>query len=74
MHGGDEKCVQIFFGKLEKKIPDLGVDGKIQMDIEKLCGSCGLDSSTSGKEPMVGSCEHGNEPSGSIEVVYLLTI
>jgi hypothetical protein len=28
---------------------------------------CELDSSGSGKGAMVGSCEYGNEPSGSIE-------
>jgi len=32
-------------------------------------GSCGLDASDSGLEPVVGSCEHGNEHSGSIEDV-----
>jgi hypothetical protein len=30
-------------------------------------GSCGLDSSGSGWGPMAGSCEHGNERSGSIK-------
>jgi hypothetical protein len=30
-------------------------------------GRCGLDSSDSGKEPVVGCCEHSNEPSGSIK-------
>jgi hypothetical protein len=29
-------------------------------------GRCGLDSSGSGHGPVAGSCEHGNEPSGSI--------
>jgi hypothetical protein len=28
--------------------------------------SCGFDSSVSGQVPVEGSCEHGNEPSGSI--------
>jgi hypothetical protein len=28
---------------------------------------CGLDSSGSGEGPVAGSCEHGNEPSGSIK-------
>jgi hypothetical protein len=28
---------------------------------------CGLDSSDSGQGPVAGSCEHGNEPSGSIK-------
>jgi hypothetical protein len=30
-------------------------------------GRCGLDSSGSGKEPVGGSCEHGNKPLGSIK-------
>jgi hypothetical protein len=30
-------------------------------------GRCGLDSSGSGWGPVAGSCEEGNEPSGSIE-------
>jgi hypothetical protein len=28
-------------------------------------GMCGVDSVGSGYEPVSGSCEHGNEPSGS---------
>jgi hypothetical protein len=31
-------------------------------------GRRGLDSSGSGYGPVAGSCEHGNEPSGSIKV------
>jgi hypothetical protein len=30
-------------------------------------GWCGLDRSGSGLGPVEGSCEHGNEPSGSIK-------
>jgi hypothetical protein len=30
-------------------------------------GNCGLDSSGSGQEPVAGSCEYGNEPSGSVK-------
>jgi len=30
-------------------------------------GGCGLDSSGSGQELVAGSCEHGNEPSGSMK-------
>jgi len=29
-------------------------------------GKCGLDASDSGQRPVASSCEHGNEPSGSI--------
>jgi len=32
----------------------------------KRIGSCRLDSSGSGQGPVAGTCEHGNEPSGSI--------
>jgi len=28
---------------------------------------CGLDTSRSEQGPVAGSCEHGNEPSGSIK-------
>jgi hypothetical protein len=30
-------------------------------------GKCGLDSSDSVQGPVAGSCEHGNDPSGSIK-------
>jgi len=30
-------------------------------------GRCGLDSSGSGYGPVAGSCEHDNQPSGSIK-------
>jgi hypothetical protein len=30
-------------------------------------GGCGLDSSGSGWGPVTGTCEHDNEPSGSIK-------
>jgi hypothetical protein len=49
---------------------DLSIDGKI---ILKLIltgvgwGGCGLDPSGSGREPVTVSCEHSNEPSGSIK-------
>jgi hypothetical protein len=32
-----------------------------------MVGRCGLDSSGSEQRPLAGSCEHGNEPSGSIK-------
>jgi hypothetical protein len=34
---------------------------------------CGLDSSDSGQGPVMGPCEHGNEPLGSIKGRYFLT-
>jgi hypothetical protein len=33
---------------------------------------CGLDATGSGKRPVVGRCEHGNEPSGFIKVEEFL--
>jgi hypothetical protein len=33
---------------------------------------CGLDASGTGLGPVIGSCEHGNEPSGSIKGEELL--
>jgi hypothetical protein len=38
----------------------------IQMDLREI-GWDGLDCSGSGEEPVEGSCEHGNEPAGSIK-------
>jgi hypothetical protein len=31
-------------------------------------GGCGLNSQGAGQGPVAGCCEHGNEPSGSINV------
>jgi hypothetical protein len=35
-------------------------------------GTCGLDSCGSGLGPVAGSCEDGNEPSGTIKGVEFL--
>jgi hypothetical protein len=38
-----------------------------QMDhMEVHLQECGLDASDSGMDPVAGSCEHGNKPSGSM--------
>jgi hypothetical protein len=37
------------------------------MDLEETVGGCALDSSGSGQGSVADSCEHGNEPSGSIK-------
>jgi hypothetical protein len=42
-------------------------EDNIKMDLRKIHLVCGLNSSGSRWGPIVGSCEHGNEPSGSIE-------
>jgi hypothetical protein len=48
---------------------DLDADGRIilQRILNIGCKRCGLDLSGSGYEPVAGSCEYGNEPSGSIK-------
>jgi hypothetical protein len=35
-------------------------------------GRHGLDLSGSGQGPVAGSCEHGNEPSGSIKCLEII--
>jgi hypothetical protein len=37
-----------------------------------MVGGCRLDSSGSGYRPVAGSCEHDNEPSGSVRDGELL--
>jgi hypothetical protein len=37
------------------------------MDVREVGWECGLNSSGSGQGPIVSSCKHGNEPSGSIK-------
>jgi hypothetical protein len=34
-------------------------------------GGCGLDSSSSGKGSVLGSCEHSTEPSGCMKIKFL---
>jgi len=48
---------------------DLLVDMKIILEwiLWKQGCTCGLDASGSGQEDVAGSCEHGNETSGSIK-------
>jgi hypothetical protein len=37
------------------------------MNLRETVVTCGLDSSASGQGPVIGSCKHGKEPSGSIK-------
>jgi len=46
---------------------DVGIDGKILKWITEIKCECGLDSSGSGWGSVCGSCECGNELSGSIK-------
>jgi hypothetical protein len=49
-------------------LKDFGLDGRIILDwILNKVGGCGLDSSGLGYGPVVGSCEYGTKPSGSIK-------
>jgi hypothetical protein len=75
--GEIRNAYRILVGKPEGKRP-LGrprcrwVDN-IKMDLKRdRMGWYGLHSSGSGQEPVEGSCEHGNEPSGSIKFWYVL--
>jgi len=40
------------------------LDYNIKMDLKEIC--CGLDSPGSQYVPVASTCEHGNEPPGSI--------
>jgi hypothetical protein len=68
-HGRD--AYKICVGKPEGKYlrEDLGVDGQVMVDciLGNRVRRCGLDSSGLGQGPVAGSCEDGNEPSGSIK-------
>jgi hypothetical protein len=52
---------------------NLGIwEDNIKMDLRETGFEGGLDSSSSRQGPVAGSCEHGNEPSGSIKDEDLL--
>ena len=67
---GETRCVyMVFVGKSEGKRP-LGrprhrLEDNIKMDIQKV--GCGLDHAVSGYGQVAGTCEYGNELSGSIK-------
>jgi hypothetical protein len=64
--------ITFWFGRPEGKRP-LGRPRRrrqdnIKMDLREIgFGGCGLDSLCSVYGQVAGSCEHGNEPSGSIK-------
>jgi hypothetical protein len=72
--GDTRNAYNILFAKPEGKRP-LGRprhrwEDNIGMDLMEIVGGrrrCGLDASGSGLGAVVGSCEHGNESSGSIK-------
>jgi hypothetical protein len=73
--GEEIKMHKVLVGKPEGKRP-LGrprrrwEDG-IRMDLREL-GVCGLDSTVSVQGPVAGSCEYGDEPSGSFSTELVI--
>jgi hypothetical protein len=65
-HGRDEIYTKFWSENLKGRghTEYRGVYGRTTLDIR--LGGYGLDSSGSGKGPVAGSCEHGNESSGPI--------
>jgi hypothetical protein len=65
-----EEITEILVGKPEGKrsleIIGRRLEDNIRMDFEEM-GSCGLGLSDSGREPVAGCCEYGNEPLDSIK-------
>jgi hypothetical protein len=68
--GEIRNAYKILVGRPEGKRPLGGHrhrwEDNIKMDLWELRGMCRLDSSVSGQGPVVGSCEHSNESSCSI--------
>ena len=55
-------------GKRPRGRPRRRWEDNIKMDLQEVgCGVYGLDRASSGYEQMAGTCEYGNEPSGSIK-------
>jgi hypothetical protein len=69
IHVREEECIWDLGGKPEGKIPLGGprfrLENNIKIDLRE--GGSGLDSSGMGWRPVVGCCEPGNEPTGSIK-------
>ena len=72
MRKGERSGVyRVLVGKPEGKRP-LGRTGRrwkdIKMDLQEVgCGGYGVDRAGSGKGQVAGTCECGNEPSGTIK-------
>jgi hypothetical protein len=77
MHARGEKLVEGFGGKTRRKKPlerlRRGWEDGIKMDIKEIGWGIGVDSPGSGYGSLAGSCECGDDPSGSgtMESVYL---
>jgi hypothetical protein len=64
--GEDRTLYKVLVGNPEGKRPLGRWEDGIKMDLRKIgLGRCGLDSTGSGQEPVAGSCEYGDDPSGS---------
>ena len=71
-YGGEERCIQRFgVGNLKERddLIDTGIDGGVsmKMDIGEVGWGHGLYRCGSGHGHVAGSCECGNEPSGSLK-------
>jgi hypothetical protein len=64
-----EKCTRFWWGNPKERdhSNNQGVGGKMGSEwiLGRLVWGCGLDSTRSGQGPVAGSCECGDEPSGS---------
>jgi hypothetical protein len=64
-----EKCTRFWWESPKERdhLEDQGVGGKMGSEriLGRLAWGCGLDSTGSGQGPVAGSCECGDEPSGS---------
>ena len=72
IYGGGERCIHGFGGgKLRERdhLGDPGIDGRIILRwiFRKWGVGFGLDRASSGQGQVAGTCECGNEPSGSIK-------
>ena len=72
-YGRQERCIQFLWGELRERnhLEDLEVDGKIIQAFigRKIGGEAwhGLVCSGSGQRQVAGTCECGNELSGSVK-------
>jgi hypothetical protein len=57
--------VRKFEGKKPLGRPRRRCEDGIRIDLKEIGWGCGVDSIGSGQGPVAGSCEHGDETSGS---------
>jgi hypothetical protein len=65
--GTEDKCMQVFGGKIEGSsslLEPLGLDGKMVL---KWVGRCGLAFTGTGQGPVAGPFAHGTKSSGSVK-------